>query len=43
MTATVSPPAEKPSWTSTLRVYLEPASLRMLILGFSAGRRKNPE
>ena len=25
------------SWVSTLRVYLEPASLRMLALGFSAG------
>jgi PAT family beta-lactamase induction signal transducer AmpG len=37
MTASTSTPAAKPSWTSTLRVYLEPASLRMLILGFSAG------
>ena len=25
------------SWLQTLRVYLEPASLRMLTLGFSAG------
>ena len=25
------------SWAQTLRVYLEPASLRMLFLGFSAG------
>jgi len=30
-------PAQKPSWGDTLRVYLEPASLRMLALGFSAG------
>jgi PAT family beta-lactamase induction signal transducer AmpG len=28
---------DKPSWTSTFKVYLEPASLRMLLLGFSAG------
>ncbi len=27
----------KPSWGATLKVYLEPASLRMLSLGFSAG------
>ncbi len=27
----------KPSWASTFRVYLEPATLRMLLLGFSAG------
>ncbi|KQP49681.1 MFS transporter [Pseudorhodoferax sp. Leaf274] len=27
----------KPSWAQTLRVYLEPATLRMLALGFSAG------
>ena len=27
----------KPSWRDTLRVYLEPATLRMLALGFSAG------
>ncbi len=32
-----SPPAARPSWLQTLRVYLEPASLRMLTLGFSAG------
>ncbi|HEY9096407.1 MAG TPA: MFS transporter [Hydrogenophaga sp.] len=32
-----SPPARKPTWGETLRVYLEPASLRMLTLGFSAG------
>jgi MFS transporter, PAT family, beta-lactamase induction signal transducer AmpG len=29
--------ADKPSWGDTLKVYLEPASLRMLSLGFSAG------
>lgn len=27
----------KPSWFTTFRVYLEPASVRMLLLGFSAG------
>jgi PAT family beta-lactamase induction signal transducer AmpG len=27
----------KPSWAATFRVYLEPASVRMLLLGFSAG------
>ncbi|MFP8835091.1 AmpG family muropeptide MFS transporter [Hydrogenophaga sp. XSHU_21] len=27
----------RPSWADTLRVYLEPASLRMFALGFSAG------
>ena len=33
-----SPPTPHPtSWLQTLRVYLEPASLRMLTLGFSAG------
>ncbi|WP_348682386.1 AmpG family muropeptide MFS transporter [Acidovorax soli] len=31
------PPAVRPPWLQTLRVYLEPASLRMLTLGFSAG------
>lgn len=30
-------PAAKPSWGATLRVYLEPATLRMLALGFAAG------
>ena len=30
-------PAPRPPWRDTLRVYLEPASLRMLTLGFSAG------
>jgi len=29
--------ADKPSWLATMKVYLEPASLRMLSLGFSAG------
>ena len=34
----VPPPPEAPrTWAQTLRVYLEPASLRMLALGFSAG------
>ena len=34
-----APPADPPrqSWLQALRVYLEPASLRMLALGFSAG------
>lgn len=31
-----TPPA-RPSWIETLRVYTEPATLRMLFLGFSAG------
>ncbi len=30
-------PARRPSWRAALRVYREPASLRMLALGFSAG------
>ena len=30
-------PAHKPSWGETFRAYLEPASLRMFALGFSAG------
>jgi MFS transporter, PAT family, beta-lactamase induction signal transducer AmpG len=30
-------PAAKPPWLDTLKVYLEPATLRMLLLGFSAG------
>ena len=34
--ATDSPPI-KPSWATTLKVYLEPSTLRMLLLGFSAG------
>ncbi|NPC58259.1 AmpG family muropeptide MFS transporter [Caenimonas soli] len=31
------PQTEPPSWGETFRVYLEPATLRMLFLGFSAG------
>ncbi|WP_137918257.1 AmpG family muropeptide MFS transporter [Hydrogenophaga sp. 2FB] len=34
---TVSEPPARPTWGETLRVYLEPASLRMFALGFSAG------
>ena len=30
-------PLKKPSWATTLKVYLEPPTLRMLLLGFSAG------
>ncbi len=30
-------PATKRSWADTLKVYLEPPTLRMLLLGFSAG------
>ena len=30
-------PARRPSWVESLKVYLQPASLRMLALGFSAG------
>ncbi|MDO8888692.1 MAG: AmpG family muropeptide MFS transporter [Hydrogenophaga sp.] len=30
-------PQPSPTWADTLRVYLEPASLRMFALGFSAG------
>jgi PAT family beta-lactamase induction signal transducer AmpG len=33
----MGPFADKPSWIDTVKVYLEPASLRMLSLGFSAG------
>lgn len=36
-TPSATPSADKPSWLATLKVYLEPASLRMLSLGFSAG------
>jgi PAT family beta-lactamase induction signal transducer AmpG len=32
-----APQTERPTWGQTLRVYLEPATLRMLFLGFSAG------
>jgi PAT family beta-lactamase induction signal transducer AmpG len=35
--ATTLVPTPKPSWRAALRVYLEPASLRMLSLGFAAG------
>ena len=31
------PTANTPTWGATLKAYLEPASLRMLLLGFSAG------
>lgn len=34
---TVAQPPARPTWGETLRVYLEPASLRMFALGFSAG------
>ncbi len=38
MSPTASEPtAARPSWSQTLRVYLEPPTLRMLLLGFSAG------
>ena len=30
-------PSSRPTWREAARVYLEPASLRMLLLGFSAG------
>lgn len=36
-TPPASPPVSPTSWLATLKVYLEPASLRMLALGFSAG------
>jgi PAT family beta-lactamase induction signal transducer AmpG len=32
-----APPQIKPTWLQTFKVYLEPATLRMLMLGFSAG------
>jgi PAT family beta-lactamase induction signal transducer AmpG len=35
--ASESAPPERLSWGQTLRVYREPATLRMLLLGFSAG------
>ncbi len=35
--AAPSPETGKPTWRESLRVYLEPASLRMLSLGFAAG------
>ena len=38
MTASASDDTpNKPSWLTTFKVYLEPASVRMLLLGFSAG------
>jgi PAT family beta-lactamase induction signal transducer AmpG len=38
MTESAPDPSEiKPSWAATLKVYLEPPTLRMLALGFSAG------
>jgi len=36
-TPSITPSADKLTWLATLKVYLEPASLRMLSLGFSAG------
>ncbi len=36
-TTTVSATAAKPGWIAAFNVYLEPPSLRMLALGFSAG------
>jgi PAT family beta-lactamase induction signal transducer AmpG len=35
--AATDTPTARPSWGETFRVYLEPASLRMFALGFSAG------
>ncbi len=38
MTASASDASQiKPSWIATFKVYLEPPTLRMLVLGFSAG------
>ena len=38
MSEAVPAPVEtKPSWGAALRVYLEPATIRLLFLGFSAG------
>ena len=37
LSAGAAAPAPRLPWAQTLRVYLEPASLRMLSLGFSAG------
>ena len=36
-TTSTAAPRPRPPWRQTLRVYLEPASLRMLTLGFAAG------
>jgi MFS transporter, PAT family, beta-lactamase induction signal transducer AmpG len=35
--APTNPPLTKPTWRQTFLVYLEPATARMLLLGFSAG------
>ncbi|WP_397408608.1 AmpG family muropeptide MFS transporter [Polaromonas sp.] len=37
LSAIAPAPAARPSWGETLRVYLEAPTLRMLLLGFSAG------
>jgi len=37
ITSAPETPEIKPSWAATFRVYLEPPTLRMLTLGFSAG------
>jgi PAT family beta-lactamase induction signal transducer AmpG len=37
ITIDVTLPAAKRSWAQTLKVYLEPPTLRMLLLGFAAG------
>lgn len=37
ITSAADLPPKKPSWATTLKVYLEPPTLRMLLLGFSAG------
>ena len=37
ITSAADSPPKKPSWATTLKVYLEPPTLRMLLLGFSAG------
>ena len=37
ITPTPPAPETRPTWGETLRVYMEPASLRMFALGFSAG------
>ena len=37
ISSTADSPPKKPSWATTLKVYLEPPTLRMLLLGFSAG------
>ena len=37
MTIFYTAPTTQPTWRTTLQVYLEPAALRMLVLGFSAG------